>query len=89
MIYKKQYQLEDKVSSVVTTKVKGQGFVPIERNVTPSFDKNDTYYYEKRFGIDFDKKYRIFDTAGLNNIDHIYKKIITVHFHLLLATSMY
>ena len=63
LIINKQYQLEDNVSSVVTTKVKGQGFVPI--NSTYFYDKNDSMYFENKYGLDKNKKYKVYDTAGI------------------------
>ncbi|CAF0949069.1 unnamed protein product [Brachionus calyciflorus] len=63
LILKKGYQAFDSVSSSVTTKVKGQGFVPINATINSSLNKNDPFYYEKLFEIDEKKDFRLLDTA--------------------------
>ncbi|RNA25785.1 P2X purinoceptor 5 [Brachionus plicatilis] len=63
LIYKKGYQAFDTVSSSVTTKVKGQGFVPMNSSINRSMDKNDPFYYQKLFSFDQNKTYRLLDTA--------------------------
>lgn len=63
LIYKKEYQAFDSVSSSVTTKVKGQGFVPINATINRSLNKNDPFYYQKMFEFDSNKTYRLLDTA--------------------------
>lgn len=64
LIYKKGYQAFDSVSSSVTTKVKGQGYVPINATHNKTLNKSDPFYYEKLFDLDFDNKwYRFLDTA--------------------------
>lgn len=64
LFYKKGYQAFDQVSSVVTTKVKGQGFVPINATRDKSLNKNDPFYYDKLYALDPNKTYKILDTAG-------------------------
>ena len=61
------YQSSDTVSSVVTTKVKGLGYVPI--NQTRSRFKMEDYknvtdYYMDLYETRSDVSYKIFDTAG-------------------------
>ena len=67
LIYKKGYQFNEEVSGVVTTKVKGQGYVRANnQNVINFFNSNLSYLdYENMYR--FDPKaggYRIFDTVG-------------------------
>ncbi len=52
------------MSSAVTTKVKGQGFVPVNHKKDYSLNQSDPSYYERLFSLDIDKKYKILDTAG-------------------------
>lgn len=63
LIFKKGYQAFDSVSSSVTTKVKGQGFVPINASIDKSMDKKDPFYFQKLFAFDLNKTYRLMDTA--------------------------
>ena len=59
------YQSLDDVSSVITTKVKGQGFVPL-KNQSHLFRINlSDSNYERLFTINPELKYRILDTAGI------------------------
>ena len=51
------------MSSVVTTKVKGQGFVPINKLRDKSLNKSDPLYYEKLFSLNPNVSYKILDTA--------------------------
>jgi hypothetical protein len=64
LIHNKGYQAFDTVSSVVTTKVKGQGFVPINTKRGKSLNKSDPLYYEKLFSLNPNVTYKILDTAG-------------------------
>ena len=52
------------MSSSVTTKVKGQGFVPVNHKKDLSLNQSDPLYFERLFTLDIDKKYKILDTAG-------------------------
>ena len=52
------------MSSAVTTKVKGQGFVPVNHKKDLSLNQSDPLYFERLFTLDIDKKYKILDTAG-------------------------
>ena len=52
-----------KISSVVTTKVKGQGFVPVNK-LLDKFSNNNVQEYKKMFEIKPDIRYKILDTAG-------------------------
>ena len=65
LIYNKGYQIFDTASSVVTTKVKGNGFVPISSKLTIS-DKTDSLNFFK-YPSNLDKNYnfKILDTTGL------------------------
>ena len=51
------------ISSVVTTKVKGQGFVPINK-LMERYNKADVRDYKKLFEIKAGQDYKILDTAG-------------------------
>jgi hypothetical protein len=64
LIYQKGYQATETVSSVVTTKVKGQGFVPVNKKRDDSLNKSDPLYYEKLFALNPNVTYKILDTAG-------------------------
>lgn len=63
----KGYQSSDTVSSVVTTKVKGLGYVAINQT-RDRFKKSDytnmTEYYMDMYETRPDVEYKIFDTAG-------------------------
>lgn len=48
---------------MVTTKVKGQGFVPLNR-ILEKFSSNNVNEYRKMFEIKPDIQYKILDTAG-------------------------
>ena len=61
----KGYQTFDTVSSAVTTKVKGQGFVPVNLKKDVSLNDSDPHYYDRLFSLDVNKKYKILDTAGM------------------------
>jgi hypothetical protein len=50
---------------VVTTKVKGQGFVPVSKKRDKSLNKSDPFYYEKILALDPKINYKILDTAGM------------------------
>lgn len=66
MIHNKGYQTFDTVSSVVTTKVKGQGFVPINQTIDRKANKKDPEYYRNLFTIKKHLDYKIMDTAGMD-----------------------
>jgi hypothetical protein len=67
LIYSKGYQSFDEVSSVITSKVKGEGYVAIKSSQYQDYykrmNKTDTNFYEKLFKINKKLSYRIFDTA--------------------------
>jgi hypothetical protein len=67
LIYQKGYQATETVSAVVTTKVKGQGFVPVNKKRDKSLNKRDPFYYEKLFALNPNVTYKILDTAGKSN----------------------
>ena len=52
------------MSSVVTTKVKGQGFVPVNGKINKTANKSYEKYYENLYSMDSNVVYRILDTAG-------------------------
>lgn len=62
LMLKKGYQSFDQVQSVVTTKVKGQGYVP--KNLNKTLNKKDPNYFEKLFTLDPNITYNILDPAG-------------------------
>lgn len=59
----KGYQSFDTVSSVVTTKVKGLGYVPINQTFNRKKNHSDPNYYQNLFALNPDVQYKIFDTA--------------------------
>lgn len=63
LIHNKGYQKFDSVSSVVTTKVKGQGFVPVNKMLDRKANRSDPNYYKQLFTIKPDVEYKILDTA--------------------------
>jgi hypothetical protein len=63
-INNRAYQTHDTVSSVVTSKVKGQGFVPINTTIEKEFHLHDVQYFREFFNLKPDVSYRILDTAG-------------------------
>ena len=79
MVLKKGYQSTEEVSSIITTKVKGQGYISQDGEQPPKeADITDPIFFEKLNYIDPDKKYREFDTAGIYKqyyIKFFYKKI--------------
>ena len=64
LYHNKGYQAFDTVSSVVTTKVKGLGYVAINQTRDTSLNKSAPDYYQKMFAVNEDIEYKIFDTAG-------------------------
>jgi hypothetical protein len=64
LLMNKGYQKFESVSSVVTTKVKGQGFVPMNTKL-PKMDRLHLLeYYRQLFILSNNVKYKILDTAG-------------------------
>lgn len=63
LFHKKGYQEFDTVSSVVTTKVKGQGFVPVNATIDRSVTFKDPQYLKKVLELNPNKTYKILDTA--------------------------
>lgn len=63
MFHKKGYQDFDSVSSVVTTKVKGQGFVPVNATIDKTLNQKDPDFFDKMMELRMDKQYKILDTA--------------------------
>jgi len=64
LIHNKGYQKFDTVSSVVTTKVKGQGFVPTTAKLNKSITNKTLDYYKDLFTLKKSVQYKILDTAG-------------------------
>jgi hypothetical protein len=64
-IHNKAYQTHDTVSSVITSKVKGQGFVPLNVTLQRGYGASGVDFYKKLFTLDSNIKYKILDTAGL------------------------
>ncbi len=64
LIYQKGYQAFETVSSVVTTKVKGQGYVPLNSTRDKSLNKSDPLYFQKLFSLNPSYTYKILDTVG-------------------------
>ena len=65
IIKNRGYQQLDTVSSVITTKVKGQGFVPINAKLTKPNRTHINEYYKELFTLKTCHNYKILDTAGL------------------------
>lgn len=63
LIHNKGYQTFETVSSAVTTKVKGQGFVPVRAELNKSANRNDPAYLRDLFELHHDIDYQILDTA--------------------------
>lgn len=63
LILNKGYQTFESVSSVVTTKVKGQGYVPLNKSIDMKLIKSDKRYLEKQYELDPKVEYKILDTA--------------------------
>lgn len=63
LLHNKGYQVFDHVSSSATTKVKGQGFLPINSTKHFQMNRNDSNYYEKLFSFDPNVSYHMLDTA--------------------------
>lgn len=59
------YQSFDQVSSIVTTKVKGQGFIPTNSTlITKAKDESDIDFYNRLFTYNLNSDLQILDTAG-------------------------
>lgn len=63
LILKKGYQSTEDVSSIVTTKVKGLGYVSTTNQPSNQPNLTDPFFYENLNKIDPNLEYRIFDTA--------------------------
>lgn len=63
LIRNKGYQTFDTVSSVVTTKVKGQGYVPVNRTLNRHDIVDEIEYYERLFALHPNISYHMLDTA--------------------------
>jgi hypothetical protein len=51
----------------VTTKVKGQGFVPINKTKPINYNKSDLSFYQRQFSVEPNETYKILDTSGKIN----------------------
>ncbi len=60
IIHNKAYQTFESVTSSVRTKVKGEGFAPINA-IDKKLNKNDPDYYRKLFEFNPNYTYRILD----------------------------
>ena len=65
MVIKKGYQSTEEVSSIITTKVKGQGYISRDEKPPKEINLTDSKFFEKLNSIDPNKEYRVFDTAGI------------------------
>jgi hypothetical protein len=64
LFHNKGYQTFDQISSVVTTKVKGQGFVPTNLTLNKTaLKKDDLKYFESLFELNTKVSYHMMDTA--------------------------
>lgn len=63
LIHNKGYQTFETVSSAVTSKVKGQGFVPLNTMHNRSANQSDPNYYHDLFMLKQGVDYQIMDTA--------------------------
>jgi hypothetical protein len=61
-IINKSYQAQDVVSSAVTTKVKGQGFLPLNLTKDKFLNRKDLPL-DKQYGLDPNTQYVMFDTG--------------------------
>jgi len=78
----KGYQSFDTVSSVVTTKVKGLGYVAINKSRDKTLDPKDPQYYKKIFAFDPHAEYKIYDTAGKNltNLEKMHNTLLLLRY---------
>ncbi len=77
MVIKKGYQSTEEVSSIITTKVKGQGYISRDEKPPKEINLTDENFFKKLNFIDPNKEYRVFDTAGMRLLlynDSIRKK---------------
>ena len=65
MVIKKGYQSTEEVSSIITTKVKGQGYISRDEKPPKEMNLTDSKFIEKLNTIDPNKEYRVFDTTGI------------------------
>jgi hypothetical protein len=63
LILNKGYQKHDTVSSIVTTKVKGQGYIPVNKKINKNLLKNDPNYLEELYQLNEKEEYKILDTS--------------------------
>lgn len=66
LIHNKGYQKFDTALGVVTTKVKGQGFVPIKTKMAKFNRTNPLEFYKDLFTLKPNINYKILDTAGFS-----------------------
>lgn len=63
LYHNKGYQVFETVSSVVTTKVKGQGFVPLNSSINLNFTNQGSTFFDKIYSLKTDMDYQMIDTA--------------------------
>lgn len=63
LIHNKGYQKNERVCSVVTTKVKGQGFVPVNISLDRKANYADPNYFKDFFSLKKGIEYKLLDTA--------------------------
>ena len=63
MIINKAYQKHDTVSSVVTTIVKGQGYIPVNKKINKNLLKINPNYLEELYQLNESLEYKVLDTA--------------------------
>lgn len=63
LLHNKGYQVFETVSSAVTTKVKGQGFVPVDLMLEKRPNYSDPNYFHDLFSLKPNINYKILDTA--------------------------
>lgn len=63
LYHNKGYQIFDTVSSVVTTKVKGQGFIPLNSSIDQKKLEQGSNFFDKLYLLKSDLDYQMIDTA--------------------------
>lgn len=63
LYHNKGYQIFDSVSSVVTTKVKGQGFIPLNSSIDFDLKEQNSTFLNELYKLKSDLDYRMMDTA--------------------------
>jgi hypothetical protein len=72
----------------VTTKVKGQGYVPINSTLKEKKNETDLEYYTQLFSFNIEEDLQILDTAGKNLLFKSNKTTYVFYISLYICKTM-